>query len=202
MKIARFTSGKNTIELPGLRIFMVLTAMLIAGFFGCSPVPRHKTLSFFFDGVPEPGANGAIAGNDSSVRKDSSGTNTLLARAAKTEVYYHSPYREKQCSSCHDQGTMGKFVQPQPMLCYQCHEDFGTKYKVLHGPVGGGYCSGCHEPHTAKNSKLLKREGQQLCLFCHNADQVLGNEVHKDIADAACTECHDPHGGPDRTFLK
>jgi predicted CXXCH cytochrome family protein len=175
---------------------------LVIVFFGCSPVPRHQVLTFFFDGVPEPAGKTTDTPIDSLGKPDPASKIGMLTSVAKPKVNYHEPYKEKQCASCHDQTAMGKFLKPQPMLCYQCHDDFSGKYKVVHGPVGGGYCTACHEPHTSVNTKLLKRLSQQMCLYCHNSSLVLKNEVHADIGDANCTDCHNPHGGDDRTMLK
>ncbi|NOX85830.1 MAG: hypothetical protein GXO86_07695 [Chlorobi bacterium] len=119
----------------------------------------------------------------------------------KSEYIFHPPYQEKECANCHNQGQMGKLLEPLPGLCYQCHESFGDQYQVLHGPVDAGFCTQCHNPHMSKNKFLLIRTGQNLCLNCHLSKDVFKNEAHSDIEDADCTECHNPHGGEDRFIL-
>ena len=195
----------RTIRIKGIRFLLLSMAAisLFAGISGCSSGRSHKTLAFFFDGVPAAaGDHSSLPGHDSIRISDSAGIKRNLASAEKNKTLYHQPYKERKCSSCHDQTAMGKFVMPQPMLCYQCHEDFNKKFKVVHGPAGGGYCTGCHEVHTSINQDLVKRVGQQLCLYCHNPEQVFKNEAHRDIANVFCTACHDPHGGKDRRMLK
>jgi len=168
----------------------------------CSTTQNYKTLSFFFDGVPSPGKELTSEKLDSIISSDSTALSQKIVPEQKPLINYHSPYQEKDCASCHDQGTMGKFTNPQPELCYQCHDDFKNTYKVLHGPVAGGQCTTCHSPHQSKNEKLLTRTGQSLCLYCHESDQIMAIEDHKEIQDASCTDCHNPHGGENKQLLR
>jgi predicted CXXCH cytochrome family protein len=186
----------------GFLLLNRLTIFLLLVLFGCSPVPSHKTLSFFFDGVPDPGQSQTVVGNTSNVKADTSSVKVAGVISEKPAVNYHKPFKDKKCGVCHDQNTMGKFLKPQPALCYQCHEDYSKEYKVVHGPVGGGYCTACHEQHSSVNKKLLKRVTQDLCFYCHNPSPILKSAAHKDIADQSCTNCHNPHGGRDRSMLK
>jgi predicted CXXCH cytochrome family protein len=97
---------------------------------------------------------------------------------------------------------MGKLIKNLPELCYQCHEDFSTRFKVLHGPVAGGQCSVCHSPHMSLNADLLVRTGQSQCLHCHESGEIFKTAVHQDNKETNCTECHNPHGGEDRNILR
>ena len=201
MMIIRSIARKIAVIGSEYVLLIFFAPLLLVGFGGCSNAHNHKTLAFFFDGVPS--GEQPVPINLDSIRKaDSAYRKKNLAKADKPTIYYHKPFKEKKCGNCHDQGVMGKFLKPQPSLCYQCHDDFGRRYKALHGPVGGGYCTACHDPHTAHTAKLLKRPGQQLCIHCHNSALVLKNEAHQAIADTSCTDCHNPHGGNDRTFMK
>ncbi|NOY60272.1 MAG: hypothetical protein GXO75_15285 [Calditrichaeota bacterium] len=166
----------------------------------CSSGNRYKWLSFFFDDVPNP--NAKIAKTD-SLQADSSKSafNARQIRPSKPLYIFHAPYQEKACDDCHDLAYSSRLLQPQPQLCYQCHEDFKEQFAVLHGPVASGHCTACHNPHMAKNKKLLKRKGQQLCLYCHELSDILKNDVHQDIDNTDCTECHNPHGGEDEYLL-
>ena len=167
----------------------------------CSPKANYKVLSAIFDGVPNPYAIDSIRIADSISRFDSAYLQQIIETAAKNLYVYHPPYKEKDCAACHDQNVMGKLLQPEPGLCYQCHDDFTEKYTIIHGPVSGGFCTECHNPHMTQNEKLLSRTGQQLCLFCHQSEQVFKNEAHLDIEETSCTDCHNPHGGFDKYLL-
>ncbi|MCX6276988.1 MAG: hypothetical protein NT004_02680 [Bacteroidetes bacterium] len=186
----------------GYLILSSLSILLIFNLFGCSTVPQRKTLAFFFDGVPDSTEKPSVKANESQKKIATPGKKEIAAKAEPDKYKYHKPYKDKQCGACHDQNTMGKFVAPQPAMCYKCHVDYSKKFKKVHGPVESGYCTACHEHHLSGNEKLLIRTKQELCLFCHVSGQVLKNKAHKDIADANCTNCHNPHGGNDRKMLK
>jgi predicted CXXCH cytochrome family protein len=184
----------------GLKVkymYIVVLISLISVISACS----HKTLSFFFDGVPYPDDSLAVSSNNASYQADTARINEILAMKAGPELTYHMPYLDKECAACHDEKVMGKFVAPQPELCYQCHVDFSTTYAFLHAPVEMGECTSCHSPHMAKEAGLLLRTGQQLCLECHDEGDILKQENHDGIGDAACTECHNPHGGSESKLL-
>ncbi|MFZ4704938.1 MAG: cytochrome c3 family protein [Bacteroidales bacterium] len=171
--------------------------------YGCSPTHRYKALSFFFDGVPNPDnetvlpSNGSLEGTDSALIAQN-----LIREASRPKIQFHSPYQDKKCASCHNQGQIGKLIESLPGLCYKCHEEFNVRYKVLHGPVGGGQCTMCHNPHMSNNENLLTRTNQSICLYCHDSDQVFESEVHKSKKEVNCTECHNPHGGEDKFILR
>jgi predicted CXXCH cytochrome family protein len=179
--------------IPRILVLLGLFYGILIYFPGCSVSKNYKTLAFFFDGVPAPVDSSAMK-TDSLRLSDS----TLLSLRADTRkvstVNMHSPYQDKQCGSCHDQGKMGKLLTPQPGLCYTCHEDFSLKYRHLHGPVGGGACTSCHSPHSSSNDHLLQRTGQALCLYCHDKTSLLETQSHRDMGETSCTECHNPHG--------
>jgi predicted CXXCH cytochrome family protein len=169
---------------------------------GCTSTHSYKTLSFFFDGVPNPQEKISIHKLDSLTKADSTVLKENLIVEAKPLMNFHSPYQSKECASCHDQSTMGKFTMPQPELCYQCHDNFKNAYKVLHGPVGGGQCTECHNPHQSLNENLLTRTNQAICTYCHDLEQLIKLEVHRKIKDVSCLECHNPHGGENKNILR
>ncbi|MCB0292107.1 MAG: hypothetical protein KDH97_17765, partial [Calditrichaeota bacterium] len=88
-------------------------------------------------------------------------------------------------------------VMPQSELCYECHDDDREKYAHLHGPVGGGYCTTCHNPHRAENPHLLRMTPEELCFYCHQQEDVYRNDTHEDVLAGECLDCHNPHGGED-----
>jgi len=183
--------GKQLIK---IFFYSIVAILLPAMVIDCSPKTQHKILSLFFDGVPDLEKKQAVSSD--STAADSSRTEEVLQkiRTPQPEYIFHPPYQERSCSNCHNIGQSGRLRMPQPELCYECHDNFSEEFSSLHGPVAGGYCTGCHNPHMAKNPKLLKRTSQKLCFYCHNPGNVLKIPVHEEIGETNCTECHDPHG--------
>jgi predicted CXXCH cytochrome family protein len=161
----------------------------------------YKTLSTFFDGVPNPNDTSLFASVNSPNQSLSDRINEINAIKAGPDLNYHMPYLDKACTACHDENLIGKFVKPEPDLCYQCHEDFRKTYAVLHVPVEMGECTSCHSPHMAEARKLLLRTGQQLCLGCHDEGDIRKQEPHGEIGNTDCIECHNPHGGSESYLL-
>jgi predicted CXXCH cytochrome family protein len=208
-------NGSNTWNMHGWLIdrffknylFAVMILLFSAAAFfttpGCSPVRHHKTLSFFFDGVPDSAEINAAKSHDTISRPSKFiGVNKIPTRDAIAKAFMHPPYQERKCNKCHEEGGMGKARSMQPAPCFQCHEDFSSKYTLLHGPAGSGNCTQCHNPHMADNNKLLIRKGRDLCLYCHESGLVYSTTLHAGVDDKPCTECHNPHGGKDRRFLR
>lgn len=180
-------------------ISLCLTTILI---FSCSPKISRNLLSFLFDGAPSAGQDSLI---HSDVFRDTALAVTLTAEACDSlhdDTYYHYPYSENYCSSCHDENSKSEMIMPEPELCYACHEDYSNVYPVVHGPAAGGYCTSCHHPHLSKEAKLLNRKGSALCLYCHESKMIAGNPVHADTGNTNCSECHNPHGGNDRKLIR
>ena len=144
----------------GLKYLFIILAIIFLN--ACSPEGTKKTLNFFFDGVPGEEVEQIDVAD--SLNQPYSST-IVSAISSKPQNIYHLPYLEKECASCHDWSSFGKYVLSQPRLCYQCHEIFKEKYNVMHGPAAGGYCTSCHHPHFSKEKALLIRTGQKLCLY-------------------------------------
>jgi predicted CXXCH cytochrome family protein len=177
--------------------YLVLISVLMAFVWGCSP----KTLSVFFDGVPDPADTVPVFASDQSQKPGVSNSSGLAAREPAVKYYFHSPYQQKECASCHDPAVMGKLLDAIPGLCYSCHDDFVANYKVLHAPVEGGECLICHKPHMSDTRHLLQKPGQQLCFDCHDNESIIQAEYHADIGKDDCTDCHNPHGGNEKFML-
>ncbi|MCX6273569.1 MAG: cytochrome c3 family protein [Bacteroidetes bacterium] len=181
------------------------TLLLFFTFFlllGCSPKTRYHVLSFFFDGVPDYSKTAVKANNTITADKGNVPVSPVSSLAKGDRFFYHSPFYDQACLQCHDKSSNSRLIKEQPDLCYTCHAPFAEKFKYVHGPVAGGYCTACHAPHKSVNSRLLIRQGQQICLYCHSSVQIMKNEAHAGIDDSECTMCHDPHGGSDRLILK
>ena len=178
-------------------VFIAMAFSLIWLISACS----YKTLSVFFDGVPNPADPLIIASNYTSNPTESDRIIEVNAMKAGPDMNYHMPYLDKACTACHDENLIGKFILPEPDLCYQCHVDFKTTYAVLHVPVEMGECTSCHSPHMAEARKLLLKAGQKLCLGCHDGGDVMKLESHDGIGETDCIECHNPHGGSESNLL-
>lgn len=88
----------------------------------------------------------------------------------------------------------------QPDLCYGCHDKAAFSKKNVHAAVGMG-CTGCHNPHSSKNAKLLIAEPPDLCFTCHDKAEFTKKTVHPAL-DMGCTTCHVPHSSDDISLLK
>ncbi len=112
--------------------------------------------------------------------------------------YRYHPEVEK-CAGCHDRPERGYAVAaPQEKLCYRCHDRQDAK-KIVHGPLGGGDCTACHDPHGSGNAALAKARHETLCVSCH--DQESSAEHFRRSKGKACTACHEPHSS-DKQFLQ
>lgn len=80
----------------------------------------------------------------------------------------------------------------QPDLCYGCHEKELFAKKNVHPAIDMG-CTGCHNPHSSKNVRLLVSEVPALCLTCHDKAGFSRKNVHPPVASGDCTTCHSPH---------
>lgn len=178
-------------------VFIAFIILLTA----CSTQEHFRTLSFFFDGVPDPEAQRQAAITD-SLNAVSADSTSLLASRMTAEFVFHAPYREKECGSCHNQGQMGSLTEEEPDLCYLCHIDFREINNFQHGPASAGYCTECHNPHRSKEPKLLVNSGHDLCSECHDSESLFLGVFHSRDDEDECYSCHDPHGDDNRTFLK
>ena len=79
----------------------------------------------------------------------------------------------------------------QPDLCYGCHDAAMFGKKTVHAAVGMG-CTGCHNPHSSKQDKLLIAEQPDLCYGCHDKAMFSKKTVHAAVG-MGCTGCHNPH---------
>jgi len=158
-------------------------AVLLAGH-ACSPATRHETLSFFFDGVPEP------------VSPAAQGPLQVLAahdgpRVRKPGYRAHGPYGARLCGACHLSTASNSYVVPKDKLCTNCHDvDYDKAH--LHGPVASGGCTDCHDPHGSAFPSLLLADASTFCYRCHDQQDVAASPSHKETTKA-CTECHDAH---------
>ena len=184
---------------PDPRLFLFVAVLFVSG---CTPDGRYQFLSLFFDGVPDP-SRPAQAVSHPAVKKSPVPIDSSLGIAEQAPQFYlHLPYKAKRCAACHASDWPTSVTLDEGTSCAKCHKPWAAKYPRLHGPVAGGVCTGCHNPHMADNRLLLKRAGREVCLYCHATEDALCNEIHASSQNESCTACHNPHGGTNRYFLE
>jgi predicted CXXCH cytochrome family protein len=155
---------------------------------GCETAANYKTLSFFFDGVPNPDEQPK---EWAGIKRDKAG-NFPVAQGSS-----HGPYAAKECGGCHMRGT-NTLVEPIERLCLRCHV-INLNKKWVHGPLASGGCRFCHLPHNSSNPYLLASGLADPCFACHEEKAIKQKEYHKGT-DMKCTRCHDAHMS-DRQYL-
>jgi predicted CXXCH cytochrome family protein len=88
----------------------------------------------------------------------------------------------------------------QPELCYGCHDQGMFTRKNVHPAVSMG-CTGCHNPHSSKNAKLLRSKSPTLCFACHDKTGFSRKVVHSPVASGECMTCHSPHSTDEIALL-
>lgn len=142
--------------------------------------------------------------NPSGIESDAADTRYFTALH---ERQFRSTRHEaiRLCGNCHAKGSSKRtrtLTKPIPQLCYDCHEDYRTVTKHLHGPVAAGACLPCHDPHVSIYIHLQTVAQPRLCTRCHEPGKTYRPETHPDTSDTLCTECHDPHVGAKEMLLK
>jgi predicted CXXCH cytochrome family protein len=168
-----------------------MVAILAGAMISCSIEKNYKTLSFFFDGVPDPAAKArATRGGGGVVDIKSSPTYSV-----------HKPFKEEACAECHTKRF--KLGGQDSALCLKCHEAKTSEHERMHGPVVAVACLWCHTPHESAEAHLMKKPARQVCSQCHEPG-VLSSERVAAHADnnRSCLECHFGHGGKAAYFLR
>jgi predicted CXXCH cytochrome family protein len=104
------------------------------------------------------------------------------------------------CVDCHKVSEKKKNYKRMEMgikSCQSssCHGSFGNDEKFVHGPVAGGVCISCHNPHGSPNAMSLTRHDAEMCFICHENKKEHFDlpYQHSALKEAGCTGCHDPH---------
>ncbi|NOY78757.1 MAG: hypothetical protein GXO76_12910 [Calditrichaeota bacterium] len=181
-------------------IFILLSGSLFL--FQCTPIARHRILSFFFDGVPPLKQTQNLQGKNGNSQ---SGVSSKTAAAESLSVaqpvfYYHPQTGDNRCDACHNVSQSYHLIASPDSLCLMCHDD-KLDAKYVHPPVEDGECLECHNPHGSKNKHLVLETGQSLCFKCHDQSEIMDSE-HKVIGKEPCTMCHNPHNSDNQYFLR
>lgn len=174
-------------------VFAGSLVLLLFLLFGCGPMTmaQYKTLSLFFDGVPNPEEEEAL--------KDRNAKGAGKVKQAAATYRMHGPYAARLCTACHQTGT-NALILPIEQLCFKCHVlQFDKKY--VHGPVAAGGCKTCHDPHGSSFPYLLVSEARVFCFKCHSEKDIAKNEAHKEVSEQ-CTACHDAHTSNELYLLR
>ena len=180
------------------RALLVVSALVLSG---CLDDTGYRIASFFFDGVPAPGAKQV---GEQAANQAGTGLKVQAPEAGKPAssapeipvVYAHSPYAKGSCRSCHDATSSNALVREGNDLCLTCHATALTGKKVVHVAALAD-CLICHNPHTSGFERLLVKSVPDLCLDCHDRDAV--EKKHGEIAD--CRTCHNPHESDSAALL-
>lgn len=158
---------------------------------GCSIEKHYSTLSFFFDGVPNPEAKARAAA--------AAGVTPDLRNSPTYSL--HKPYAEEQCNECH--ADQLKITNRDSEMCLKCHQDEPSKFPKMHGPVAAGACLWCHSPHESAQAHLMRKPARDVCMQCHDRTMLSLDRVpaHGD-EKISCIDCHSGHGGNASMFLK
>ena len=127
------------------------------------------------------------------------GDSVLPVTYTAAEIYWHEPYRDRECDACHDPADRG--IRSETAICFSCHANETGKYPFGHGPFSGGYCTACHNPHKSARRHLLVGQGDELCLRCHLASDLSADVFHG-LAGAECRDCHGSHGSNNFSILR
>ncbi|QNN20955.1 hypothetical protein HED60_01265 [Planctomycetales bacterium ZRK34] len=127
--------------------------------------------------------------------------------------WVHGPAAMLECRLCHQAHRSpydGLLTEPQPDICYKCHDSAWFSDDPFHRTINDLTCSNCHDPHAAGNrlllvdarsferrSKIRHQAGSEHptwnlteCSQCHMTDE--SNRLIDNI-DKACATCHEDH---------
>jgi predicted CXXCH cytochrome family protein len=184
----------STVPLFGL---LGLVLVIVITVCGCSGDSRYRTLSFFFDGVPDPHAPAGSAA--ARGEKDEFAPNAPIIKA-----YIHKPYADGKCNACHTGEAKGfeSYSTVGSDTCLKCHKDKLTQYPVMHGPVVAVECTICHAAHESTVPGMLNFDAPRVCIQCHDRDLLGPNPPEHLLPDSKCLSCHVGHGGPKHKMLR
>jgi len=140
----------------------------------------------------------------------------ILPEKVSEQRMLHGALRKGRCTGCHNPhgtNTEKLLKGSRDELCARCHPgvlqgEGGKPLRYVHGPVGAGNCTACHElehRHERQGDRFLRARGSRVCALCHDTapDHVPPrfrakmSEVRND-----CLACHLPHGSDNRFMMR
>ncbi len=127
----------------------------------------------------------------------------------------HSPAASLFCRACHRSDlAQTKIAVPSgrvETVCFSCHvnDSKWTGMGHIHGPVGTGDCTICHDPHGSDSEFQLWTDGKaKLCVVCHEDKKKYASsaetqklKIHGILRARGCVVCHSPHATEHRFQL-
>jgi len=176
-----------------MRIGLATTSVTLLAVVGCTVTARQRLKHFFFE-IPDESAAIDDAAKDGDVHAIPVEDRPSLALPPVRFVSIHQPFSSRDCQACHNADERMKVDGDAETTCGACHDRyFGDD--VGHGPVAGGECLTCHDPHRSAFPKLLKSSVAANCTECHDVPEELSQPAHAGSEAANCTKCHDAHFG-------
>lgn len=212
MNVLRPLTAPNRASRAGRLTLVVGLLLLLSGCFKIDPLTKQKLLTSFFDGVPElPSVEELCKDNieelfnqyyEQKIAAADKGDSEEDPGKKNTHASTHRPWKEKNCTACHNFQTESKLLLPKNEICYLCHKNF-IQGKNVHGPVAVGACLACHDPHSSGSPSLLRMSLETICFKCHK-EKRLAAGMHDKIVSRGmlCVDCHNPHSGNIHYFLK
>ena len=112
---------------------------------------------------------------------------------------FHEPEKESVCQECHRMAlTQAEVESNMQKMCLKCHKGLTDNLHV-HGPVGVGACTVCHNPESMPNKYKVEVNDDVLCYKCHTDRKEIDDKrkfLHGPVGAKMCTVCHDPHSSP------
>lgn len=120
----------------------------------------------------------------------------------------HGALTKGLCTGCHNPhgtNTEKLLKEERDGLCRKCHlklitDENGKQLDYLHGPVGAGNCTACHDlghRHGKQDDLFLVVKKKKVCPLCHDVsmEHVPQNYASKmrEVGND-CLKCHNPHG--------
>ncbi len=177
---------------------IVILGLMSLALFSCTSEARHKIARVLFDGVPPLEGPVEVPRDVSSGSDNTENESTPEDTVELAPVYIiHKPYKDQNCSSCHNFDAPESSQLSGPDLCLSCHDTFFSENALVHIPAIVD-CLQCHTPHKSTISNLLVQEMPDLCLTCHGEE-----ELPHPTDMGSCTDCHNPHeteAGPEASL--